>query len=136
MALSGSRKLGAAPRFLEPLKATQKIFYKLMLNIPKFNHDHSYMEIFKRVNIPTLNERQIYLSMSIGHNILIKGAFDRHLMMSLKIPTYSSRSRELFTVPFYRLDTSRRFFNSVIPKIFNQLPGECDPFNLYQDIPF
>ena len=121
---------GAAPSLLEPLKASQKRIYKLMLNIPKFDHNYSYEDISRRLQIPTLHERRIYLSLSIGYNILVKGAFDEYLALPLRIPTYNSRSRELFVIPFSRLATTKRFFKTAILEILNKLPEDCDPFFL------
>src|SRR5713101_9460479 len=91
----------------------KKMIYKLILNIPKFNHDYSYKELSRLLNIPTINERRIYLSMNIGHNILVQGAFDKQLTLPFRIPAYNSRLRDLFMIPRCRLNATKNSFRTI-----------------------
>ena len=121
---------GAAPSVLKPLEATQKKIYKLMLKIPRYNHDNTYNELSKRLSIPTITMRRLYLSMSIAYRILADGPFDTELAIKLKIPSYNARTRLTFATPYYRLAIHSRFFLTNVTKTLNKLPDECDPFVL------
>ena len=92
---------------------------KLILNIPAFEHGYDYLTLAKQLDLPTVNQRMLFLSLGMAYNQKLNN-YDPCTIINPAQNSLNLRRPRYYVVPYRRITHSQKSISVIVPKFLNE----------------